>query len=125
MKILIKVTKEVLQKTMMCNGLNGDVTENCAFAYAVRELFPRARVNYSCIHGPVVGQRHRWRIELPRNVANWIVDFDLLNTSPLKRLDLPEISFEAEVPEEAIDSISIREAYRILSESKTLELVHP
>ena len=44
MKLEIKVTKEILSKSMFCAGESDYIQENCAFALAVRDIFPKARI---------------------------------------------------------------------------------
>jgi hypothetical protein len=62
-------------------------------------------------------------IDLPDTATEFIFQFD--SRRPADRLTMPEISFEVDVPSEMIEAIGIGQAYKILSESKTLELVHP
>lgn len=118
MKILIKVTKEILERSAMC----GHTTEtrdsksyNCAVALAAQEIFPGCQVCPWGIHYGGVSMKH--------DAERFIAVFDL--SEPAQRLLLQPQSFEIEVPQEVIEKIGIGEVYRILSESKTLELVHP
>jgi hypothetical protein len=129
MKILIKVTKDVLRRSMMCENEYGS---NCAIAVAVRELFPSACVGASgmCIGDDYIINRLRverqiYDVTHSQAVSDFIWGFDHLWNSPEERLNLPELSFEIEVPDSVIQSIGISEVYRILSESKTLEMVMP
>lgn len=125
MTILIKITKEVLEKTKFCGTDSAPVIENCAIAYAVREIFPNAKVGWDIVKGIrdysilVFGEV----IPLPPNARNFISVFD--SASVQTRVNLPEFSFEITIPPSVLERISIGEAYRVLSESKTLELVHP
>lgn len=119
MKILIKVTKEILHHSAMC-GHDGKMrSTNCAIALAVRELFPSASIgnpNYS-----LNGKDGFDNNYLPPKAVAFITRFD--STSPSERRWMKPFSFELDVPNSVIDQIGISEAYRILSESKTLELV--
>jgi len=115
MKILIKVTKEVLKRSMFCSGTS--INENCAIALAVRDLFPRATVGASFINSLAE------QIELPDSAIRFIYKFD--SKTPDQRLQMHPLSFEVDVPDSVINEVGISEAYRILSESKTLELVQP
>lgn len=127
MKILIKVTKDVLRRSYKC-GIQPDGrcdidSQGCAIAVAIQEFFPKAMVTpwfftyYNGIQG--------YQIELPDEATQLIYSFDSLRGTPEKRLDLPEVSFEITVPPQVIESIGIGQVYKILSESRTLELVHP
>jgi hypothetical protein len=143
MKIKIHVTKDVLRRSALCGMGEGSVIENCMVACAVRDIFPNA----------VVGKQYElddvatWNISpfgvvsdddaffqsvvrstfipIPKAVVPKIQHFDSLRYDPSARLDIEEFSFEVTVPTEVIDKIGISSAYKILSESKTLELIQP
>lgn len=119
MKILIKVTKDVLKRSMMCNFPD---SQNCAIAIACREFFPNAAITVYDMYpfGSIDVSIH-----LPIEASRFVSKFDSLAVNKEQRLNLPEFSFEVEVPEPVLQRIGISEAYRILSESKTLELVMP
>lgn len=121
MKIIIKITKEVLQKTMMCGtgGFN-PANKNCGVAYAVREILPDAKV-YRTIILPE-GNDNGDHIQLPSIAVQFISDFDMLVKVLDRREFLPEISFTIEVPDLVIEKIGIKEATEIISKSSTLEL---
>lgn len=115
MKILIKVTKDVLRQSMHCSL--DQATSNCAISVAVRHLLPDAKVLPNFITTPDACML------LPREAQLFIYAFD--NATPEQRLALPEISFEIDLPNEVIEMIGIGEVYKVLSESITLELVMP
>lgn len=119
MKILIKVTKDVLRRSAGCTAGKTIISQNCAVALALRDLFPQAQVGYPdmCFY---FGQREEYILN--SDVLMFIHRFD--KASPEERLLFPEFSFEIEVPSAVIDKIGIGQAYKVLSESKTLELVH-
>lgn len=136
MKIKITVTREVLEKTKMCGSVQAtmqgeSIVTHCAIAYAVRQLFPNAVVNYGRLYFDPSSRLNIDRMEqetytfLPFAAQSFINLFDSMSHDPQERLLLPEFSFEIEVPAEVIDKIGIGECYKILSESKTLELVNP
>jgi hypothetical protein len=130
MKILIKVTKDVLKATMMCGVGDKRVASNCAISYAAREIFNKCSVTYDDKCQPAIyiypsNNIYGVKIPLPSQAGDFMFAFDSLESSPESRLALTEQSFEVDVPEAAIQIIGISEAYRILSESKTLELVMP
>lgn len=149
MKILIKVTKEVLQRSLYCNTIfnEGPTSENCAISTGIRDLFPGAQVYETAIkfsgsdsnftdwtigRGLLDMSRHSL---LPQAATDFIREFDSyarvedINEDLLvkaeKRLLLPEFSFEIDVPEEVIQQIGISQVFKVLSESPTLEHVNP
>lgn len=123
MKLKIKVTKKILKESMMCGtSVMGTpqfkpVSESCAVALAVRDLFPEARIGRTFVQ---VGEGS---FMMPLNATNYIIRFDELWYEPARRLNLPEIEFEVDVPEAVINKIDIAEATEIIKNSETLELV--
>jgi hypothetical protein len=134
MKIKIKITKDVLRRSMICVG---DEMQNCMVAVAIYDLFPEASVYQFAICFTESACDYYERncfsegkkfnneelVKLPFSVTEQIKKFDELFSAPEKRLLLPEFSFEIEVPSSVIDKIGISQAYKVLSESKTLELL--
>jgi hypothetical protein len=121
MRITIKITKEVLKETMFCGGIYGNNnTTNCAVAFAVREVFPNARVGAETLNFGVGVPEFAY---LPQRASVFIDRFDSLVGTPSERLLLPEFSFDIHVPDSVIDKIGINEAKEIISKSSTLELV--
>lgn len=148
MKILIRITKEVLEKTAHC-GIEGKTPRkltlglNCAISHAVRKIFPLSIVTGKAILIAIESPRDflkrltpdfsslkpfvfvspngMYQIKLPDEARNFIKDFD--DYSPLNRIAMKPISFYIDVPDEIIDGIGIRQVYKVLSESTTLELV--
>lgn len=130
MKLLIKITKNILEQSKMCNvvkclsGTESGVGANCAIALAVRSIFPDAWVDeeniipffFKELHKPIVH-----KIKLPYEACGFIAKFD--SSTPDKRIQMPEFSFEIDVPDEIINQIGISEVHKILQESKTMELV--
>ena len=117
MKILVKVTKEILWKSKMCM-LDQSVYTNCAVSLAIREIIPMASVRRQYI------DMDHYKIRLPEIASSFIDEFDSLVDSPSRRVLMTPISFEIDVPNEVIESIGISQVYKILSESKTLEHVN-
>jgi len=119
-KLKVKVTKEILRKSMNCGiDSNKKVSENCAVAYAVREVFPEASIDtpyYYPFNDHIVANH---------NGSNFIIDFDLLRRHPEKRLDLPETEVELEITEEILDELIRRtpDYEEVVSNSEILELV--
>lgn len=124
MKILIKVTKEILERSKMCGHKQGDhewIGSKCAIALAVRDMFPRAYVFTTAVAFNGYGTSPE--VSLPSEAVEFIINFDC--AVPADRPNLPEFSFEIDVPSEVIEKIGLQEVYKILSESRTLELVMP
>ena len=119
MKILIKVTKEILERSAMCGVRDWGRSTTCAVAVAVRDLFPAARIGYPSISFDD-GLSYYDKIMTPE-MASFIGRFD--DSTPEERRAMSPISFEIDVPSEVIEKIGLQEVYKILSESRTLELV--
>lgn len=120
MKLTIKITKEVLQRSMMCRVGHCLVTQNCAIAVAVRDVFPKASVVPNFINLNHINEE----MELPLEATKFIREFDALADNPEKRLKMTPFDFEIDVPDKVIDSIGIEEAISIINKSETLELVN-
>lgn len=117
----IKVTKEILRKTMWCGTVDmpGTINENCAVAMAVRDIFPRALV-WGNIVAPF-GEPYVDSIKLPEKVTKFIDTFD--TTIHKNRHDLPELEFDLEIPNEIIAKINIDEIKPLLVNHPTLKLI--
>ncbi len=126
-KLNIKVTKDILKKSMMCGTKAMLISQNCAIALAVREIFPNAGIATDFFHTETDSEglttKKSYFIKLPQKVTEFIRSFDSLRYKPEKRLDLPELEFEVILPEGYINSINIDEVKEILKNSKTLELI--
>lgn len=118
MKILIKVTKEIYEKTMYCRGEISYAMRGCAIAYAVGDIAPYATVAFCFI---TWDKDRKHKTAYPEIAKSMIALFD--DTEPEDRPSLPPFSFEVDFPDELIEEIGIGQVYKILSESKTLELV--
>lgn len=138
MKITIKVTKEILTKSAFCVSGKDETLTHCAIALAVREIFPNAKVQLQHLYafgndtrlatynGIATGLKvpnvsSKECINLPAEARVFIENFD--SSYPEDRIKMPELSFEIDVPSEVIDEIGIGQVYKVLSESRTLELV--
>ncbi len=97
---------------------------NCLVAAAVRELFPDAGVGFHIIDTHIEGMAFKDRIiDLPYTVTEQIRLLDQRRKNS-GYTPVP-FEFEIDVPMNIIDSISIGQAYKVLSESATLEFVCP
>jgi hypothetical protein len=138
MKLKIKVTKEILERSAMCGYRDGGpdniIGQNCAIALAVREIFPTAQVcsNFIrerwvpgtleyCLDNPEQTPECGWFIPLPENAKKFIRAFDIYG--PSIRTSLPEIEFEITLTDEVLATINIDQVKEILKSSTTLELV--
>lgn len=119
MKITIKITKEIIYRSRFCsvNSATEMAAENCAIARATREIFPNGYVLSDEI---CFNDLPTTRIPLPESARIFISRFDA--KGPKSRLKMQPFSFEIDVPAEVIEKVGISEVYRVLSESKTLEL---
>lgn len=119
MKLKIIITKEIIEKSHMCGteGFPRIISQNCAVALAVRDIFPLASI------GPVsikLFVKNHFELLLPEEARAFIHDFDMLRTTnPKARLGLRPFEFEIELPELLIDQIKIDDIYK----SETLEIV--
>lgn len=96
---------------------------NCLVAQAVRELFPNAGVGFHIIDTHIEGMEFKDRIiDLPHHVTERI---RLLDERRITGYQPVPFEFEIDVPMNIIDSISIGQAYKVLSESPTLEFICP
>lgn len=121
MTILVKVTKDVLERSKMCGFVPGLVSTNCMISVALRDLFPMATVGNPA-YWLTNDQSNRDGL-LPEFVCLKVSEFDRLY--PDQRVNMTPFSFELEVPDYVIEKIGIGEIYRVLSESQTLELIMP
>lgn len=115
-KMRIHITKGVLERSK--DAGNGDIRtyapQCCAFAVAVRDIFPKAEVGSAYIFPfPFMGM-----IELTPEMRKFVRMFDVLPSE--QRTQLPEQSFDLEIPDEIIEQIDIQE----IINSPTLEIVN-
>lgn len=104
MKFKLKITKDILRKSMMC-GTNypEDVSTNCAFALAFNELVPNTSVG---LHHTLFCNENSKALSytnLTTEQISFIRQFDILATEPEKRLLLPEQEFDVKIPDEVIN----------------------
>jgi hypothetical protein len=127
MKLKIKVTKEILEKTKLCKT-GYTAFSNCAIAVAVRDLFPKAFVSESYIFPLPKGSEGAaytdgsYAIALPQISKDFIRKFDMSN--PSKRVLMDEIEFEISVHDYIIEeAVDITEITKLLENHPTLEIV--
>jgi hypothetical protein len=125
-KLKIKVTKEILQRSAFCSG--SGITEDCAIALAVRDLFPKASVSWRVIHTQGISKEgFFWldpypskKILLPESARDFIEKFDL--GTPSERMLIPELEFEVDVPDTVLEDINIEELKPLLENHPTLQI---
>ena len=119
-KLKIKVTKDILERSKMCGTNEGEtVSQNCAVALAIRDIFPLAAVDGDNIW-PNFSLADEL-IPLPKDARVYIIEFD--NTHPVERPCLPEIEFEIQIPDSVIEKINIEELKPLLENHPTLQLI--
>ena len=129
MKLKITVTKEIYEKAALCGSSfsPGFVVNNCAVALAVRDVFPDASVGSRYVRAPVGNSKTYHLMQLPEIAREMIRRFDDVPISigghvdrespeyfalvAKKRCELPEFSFEINVPKWVIESIDISSVY--------------
>ena len=127
-KLKIKVTKEILFKSQLCQqegvsaGVNG-VGANCAIALAVRDIFPYAWISDDNIDAYYFerGENRDFDIPLPKEAKEFISDFD--KSTPEERVKMPEIEFEVDISDDVLQKINIDEVKELLKNHPTLELI--
>jgi len=124
--LTINITKEVLKEAMYCGtpGSGRFASTHCGVAVAIRDIFPHAAVgmfNFS-IDGRMGPDSESIDIKLPFEARQFICEFDNLVSTPEKRLEMKELSFDVNLPDKVIQAIDIEEIKQILKDSKTLEL---
>jgi hypothetical protein len=136
MKVLIKITKEVLEESMYCST-NCFLDEqafiakegalfNCAISNAVGQLLPGAltfnnRIVLCESYDDLECGNYLCEIPIPKKADTFILAFDGLD--PLSRTNMHPISFEIDIPDSVINRIGLDEVNEILSKSLTLERV--
>lgn len=122
MKLKVTVTKDHIKKSMWCglgNPSKHPISKNCAISKAIIDILPDAQVNLGHIYVINKYDIEYCRINLPVEANMFISKFDQFMEDPGKRLELPELEFEIEIPTELIDSINIDNIHN----SKNIELV--
>lgn len=112
MKFKITITKEVIDKSLMCGTQKEQskrITTNCAFAVAYNELIPRTNVFHDSvcfddINGIAIRKLdgvifHRLSFEQ----KDFIYKFDLMDGEPHQRYTLVGQTFDVEIPDEVIE----------------------
>lgn len=120
--ITIHITKEILEMSAKCGRLPGGpaIGENCAFALAVRDLFPFAWVSQNFIYPKngdtkVLFQNREKMFPISKSMTRFIEEFD--TASVIERVAMPEQSFDLEIPDWALEGIDISDVFE---KSKTL-----
>ena len=125
MELKVKITKDILQRSMMCgNDVNPTVT-NCAVVLAVREIFPNAIIDQSDYAPfPTYGVAfYKKNKRFEHDGIDFIIEFDRLKKTPHKRLNLPETTVTLQLTDEIINAIEIDNWKEVIETSDVLDLV--
>lgn len=105
MKFKITITKEVIDKSLMCGVQSGDVTSNCAFAVAYNQIVPFVQVShlgalfykssgYDSLIASCYGSVEQ---------EDFVTVFDSMYRYPQERYSLVGQTFDVEIPDEVIE----------------------
>lgn len=139
----IHVTKDVLNKAKYCawdkkNNIpttkDAYTGSNCAIAVAINDLFPNSIVsseeiyffkNKEEVDNYYDGYSHMKppfaTCLLPEAAIEMIYQFD--DSNPVEREQMEPLSFDIEIHDKVLETISLDEVSKALSGSKTMELV--
>ena len=118
MKLKIKVTKEVLERSAMCGKENGNISSNCAIAVAVRDIFHDWIVDFSII---IPESNKKYSIKLPSIAKDFIRKFD--RSTPERRREMNPIEFEIAIDPDVHLSALNAPIEELIKDSLTLELI--
>lgn len=138
----INITKDVLYESRNCTFdiPNGKVGQNCAIGKAIFDLFG----DYSWVGSSEIiinkdgfssilntltnhillnlSNYADYEIKLPFEAEEFIHRFD--KSTPEERVNMTPFSFDIDIPDEVIELVGgVEEVYKILEESKTMQLV--
>jgi hypothetical protein len=126
-KLTIKITKEILERSKGCAAHESG--KNCAIALAIRDIMPGAFVSNRYIFPMYYKKDHSNfaeidlpSIDLPSIAINFISRFDAM--LPEDRVFMEEIEFEVEIPDDFIQLIDISEVQKVLENHPTLTLIN-
>lgn len=134
-KLKIRITKEIIKESVVCLGIfpGSGLSTNCAFALAIRDIFPKAVVSSSHIvpfneplkflgdwEAVVAGEK---AFPTSYEMYAFIRRFD--QSTLEERLDLPEQEFELDIPDWAIRKLAQQEVdfVQAVLNSPTLEII--
>lgn len=136
MELKVKVTKEILKKSMMCGvGFPSErlmtdkqkdyIGQNCAISLAVRDVFPYAFVG-DYIYWPFGDTNpSELPIESTHNGSHFIKKFDNLRGHPSLRLHIPETEITLQITDEILNKLAddCPNWEEVVNASPVLELV--
>ena len=121
----IRITKEIIERCKDC-GTEGnirDIGNNCAVAFALKDIFPDVYVT-DCYIFPfgIDSQKGKdIKILLPVIAQQFIKLFDGFYLMPNLRTSLPEFEFIINIPAEVLDLINIDEVTTLIEGNKKME----
>ena len=130
MKFLINITKEIIDKSLMC-GTSEDIipSQNCAFAIAFGNLIPNVNIGISktffCKDNKYNCGDTIINIDNTIEQMQFIKNFDRMKNNPQERYSLVGQTFQVEIPSEVIDYYysDIAEAAQKIINSEILQLI--
>lgn len=122
--LTITVTKDILERSKNCLVSSEIVVENCAIALAVRGVFPKARVYVHTL--AFFGDEIQWltpynSVTHSQDMRDYIRLFDASDRTDIS--NLPQYSFDIEIPDKVLESINIEELKPLLENHPNLKLV--
>jgi hypothetical protein len=137
MILKIKIDQDILAKSAHCpssgNPQKAMVGQKCAIACAIVNLFgKRSWVAGTRIfifpeqplfdqHGDLQPENVDYEIDLPEEAQDFINAFDYAD--PEERMQMKQLEFNIDVPNELINEIGIKQVSEILSKSRYMEEV--
>ena len=123
----IRITKEIIEHCKNCGTGNNkrETGNNCAVAYALKDIFPDVYVtNYHIFpFGMDAEKGEDMKIEMPVIAQQFVKLFDGFSLMPNLRPLLPEFEFSIDIPGEIIDQINIDELMELIKgDEKAIEL---
>lgn len=103
MKFKITITKDVIDKSLMCGTFQfkESVSQNCALAICYNQLIPDVGVGYPNVYfsmGLNVVKEY-----MPQDQLNFIDAFDNMMCNHMQRYTLVGQTFDVEIPDEVIE----------------------
>lgn len=104
MKFKITITKEVIDKSLMC-GVDANILvhTNCAFAVAYNQLIPNTEVTHSYAWFDDEDGNNIGESKLMGDQIEFIQTFDCFSDDPTQRYTLVGQTFDVEIPDEVIE----------------------
>lgn len=109
MLLTLRITKELLERSISERNKGKTLSEVCPVAQAIRIYFPDQIVGHYYI-----GDGQTILCKLPQQATDFIKKYDSLKNNPASQLALKEFDFTIDVPDAIINKINISELQEIL-----------